>query len=341
MGGVIGDDGVEGIQIGELGAGRAFEDLQWYLKNLCLRGIILCICSKNNEKTAKAPFLEHPEMVLKLDDISLFVANWNDKVSNIQYIQKTLNIGMDSIVFLDDNPFERNHVRTMLPEIVVPELPEDPSLYLEYIKSMNLFETVSYSKEDKNRTKQYQAEIKRNETQKNFESYDEYLKSLNMEAIVSPFQPHYLPRIAQLTQRSNQFNLRTIRYTEEDLSRIINNDKYRTIQFVLSDKFGDHGLVALVIMNKQDEKTMFIENWLMSCRVLNRGMEDFVVNEIIDSARKFGAEKVTGEYIKTSKNAMVEQIYKKYGFEKVGENTYSIALDDYIKKHNFISKIEE
>ena len=153
-GGVIGDDGLEGIQIGELGIGHAFEELQTWLKELKNRGIILAVCSKNDEEKAKEPFLKHPDMVLRLEDISMFVANWEDKASNIKRIQETINIGMDSIVFLDDNPFERNLVRQMIPDITVPELPEDPAEYLHYLRNLNLFETISYSEADKDRTRQ-------------------------------------------------------------------------------------------------------------------------------------------------------------------------------------------
>jgi len=335
-GGVIGDDGINGIQIGELGLGHAFEDLQLWLKSLKERGIILAICSKNDEKNAKEPFINHPEMVLKLEDISIFVANWKDKASNIKYIQETLNIGMDSIVFLDDNPFERNLVRSMLPNITVPELPEDPAMYLSYLKSLNLFETASFSGIDKERTKQYKAEVDRIESQKMFNSYDEYLKDLDMKATVKIFDEFQIPRIAQLTQRSNQFNLRTIRYTEGDIESLISNDDYLTQYYMLEDKFGDHGLISLVIMKKQDEETLFIENWLMSCRVLKRGMEEFVINDIISIAKDNNFKYIIGEYIKTPKNSMVSQIYPKLGFKELSENKYIVNTEDFIFNKNFI-----
>lgn len=328
-GGVIGDDGLKSIQIGELGLGHAFSEFQMWLKELKNRGIILAVCSKNNEDIAKEPFEKHPEMILRLDDISMFVANWEDKATNIRHIQETINIGMDSIVFIDDNPFERNLVKGMIPDITVPELPEDPALYLSYLKSLNFFETASYSENDKDRTKQYQAEVGRTTMQSNFENFDEYLKSLEMEATVHPFDEFEFPRISQLTQRSNQFNLRTIRYTEAEIEQIAKDDKYLTLSFSLKDKFGDYGLISVVIMEKQDEKTLFLNTWLMSCRVLKRGMEEFIINSIIETAKENGFSKVIGEYIPTPKNAMVEKMYAKLGFKDLGDGKFEADVDDF------------
>lgn len=336
-GGVIGDDGMEGIQIGELGQGHAFTELQRWLKELKNRGIILCVCSKNNEDTAKEPFEKHPEMVLRLDDISMFVANWEDKASNIRNIQKTINIGMDSIVFLDDNPFERNLVKGMIPEITVPELPTDPANYLSYLKELNLFETTSYSSADKDRTKQYQAEIGRVLLEQQFASFDDYLIGLEMIAEAKPFDVFQYPRIAQLTQRSNQFNLRTVRYTEAEIESIAKDEKYLTLYFTLKDKFGDHGLISVVILEKR-EKELFVHEWLMSCRVLKRGMEEFIVNKIMETAFANGYDKVVGEYIKTPKNAMVEKMYAKLGFVDNGDNTFTATKETFKENKTFIKE---
>ncbi len=341
-GGVIGDDGLKSIQIGELGLGHAFSEFQMWLKDLKNRGIILAVCSKNNENIAKEPFEKHPDMILKLDDISMFVANWEDKATNIKYIQETINIGMDSIVFIDDNPFERNLVKGMIPDITVPELPEDPALYLSYLKSLNLFETASYSENDKDRTKQYQAEVGRSTMQSNFENFDDYLKSLEMVATAHPFEEFEFPRISQLTQRSNQFNLRTIRYTEAEIEQIANNDQYLTLSFSLKDKFGDYGLISVVIMEKQDEKTVFLNTWLMSCRVLKRGMEEFIINQVIETARENGFSKVISEYIPTPKNAMVEKMYAKLGFADLGNGKFEANVDDFeFNKTNIKQKREQ
>ena len=313
-GGVVGDDGMEGIQIGELGMGHAFDALQEWAKELKQRGIILAVCSKNEEETAKKPFRDHPDMTLRLDDIAVFVANWDNKADNIKLIQQTLNIGFDSMVFVDDNPFERNLVREHLPAVVVPELPEDPSLYVSYLRSLNLFETASHSEEDLERTKQYQQEIARTDLQKSFTNIDDYLKSLEMVSVVKEFDDFNTPRVAQLTQRSNQFNLRTVRYTEADVKTMSQSSEFITLSFNLQDKFGDHGLIALLILKRQPDKTAFIDTWIMSCRVLKRGMEEFTVNQMVKCAREAGIERLIGEYLPTSKNAMVKELYSQMGF---------------------------
>ncbi len=336
-GGVIGDDGLNGIEIGELGVGHAFEDLQTWLKQLKERGIILGVCSKNSEENAKEPFIKHPDMILRLDDFSIFVANWQDKATNLKYIQKTLNIGMDSIVFLDDNPFERNLVKSLIPEITVPDLPEDPALYLSYLKGLNLFETASFSSSDKDRTKQYQAEVNRLETERLFDNYDDYLKSLEMVAEVCPFDDFQTPRIAQLTQRSNQFNLRTVRCTEQDITNYKESNEYITQYYTLRDKFGDHGLISVVILKKQND-ALFVENWLMSCRVLKRGMEEFIANNIILAAKEAGFKKVVGQYIRTAKNSMVEKLYPSLGFEEVGEGLFEADVSTYALNKTYITK---
>jgi FkbH-like protein len=315
-GGVIGDDGMENIQIGELGMGHAFDELQTWAKELKQRGIILAACSKNEEDTAKQPFQEHPEMTLRLEDIAVFVANWENKVDNIKYIQKILNIGFDTIVFLDDNPFERNLVRELLPDVTVPELPEDPSLVVSYLCSLNLFETASFSEEDLRRTQQYREEITRTDFQKSFTSIDDYLSSLGMVSAVKAFDDFSLPRVAQLTQRSNQFNLRTVRYTEADVDRIRKSEKFITLSFHLRDKFGDYGLIGVVIVKKLAGNGAFIDTWIMSCRVLKRGMEEFIVNQMAKQARQAGVYRLVGEYLPTAKNKMVMDLYLQMGFNQ-------------------------
>ncbi|MBD5133212.1 MAG: HAD-IIIC family phosphatase [Clostridiales bacterium] len=339
-GGVVGDDGLNGIQIGELGGGPAFAQLQHWLKVLRERGILLAVCSKNNEDTAKEPFLHHPEMVLHLEDISMFVANWEDKASNIRHIQQTLNIGMESMVFLDDNPFERNLVRSMIPELTVPELPEDPALYTSYLQDLNLFETTSYSQDDAKRTRQYQEEAERTMLQASYESYDDYLAGLEMTATAKPFDAFHYPRIAQLTQRSNQFNLRTIRYTEGQIETLAASNNHITRYYTLRDKFGDYGLISVVVMDKQPGNTLFISEWLMSCRVLKRGMEEFIINDLISAAKENGYTCVVGEYIKTSKNAMVANIYERMGFRREG-NQFTVDTADFVPNKTYIKEEQE
>ena len=344
-GGVIGDDGLEGIQIGHgLGIGKAFTEFQMWVKKLKQRGIIICVVSKNNEETAKEPFEKHPDMILKLDDIAVFQANWETKVDNIRAIQGILNISFDSMVFLDDNPFERNMVRENIPGITVPELPEDPGDYLEYLYSLNLFETTSYSNADKDRTKQYQVEAKRVSLQKTFTNEADFLKSLNMLSVVSGFTKFNTPRVAQLSQRSNQFNLRTIRYTEEDIESFSNNPDVIDLCFTLEDKFGDNGLIAVVIMKKQDENTLFLDTWFMSCRVLKRGMENFTLNTIVARAKAAGYKRIIGEYLPTPKNRMVEQHYSGLGFtqmEGVATDLYELNVETYVPRECYIETKEQ
>lgn len=326
-GGVIGDDGLEGIQLGHgLGIGKAFTEFQMWVKKLKQRGIIICVVSKNNEEIAKEPFVKHPDMILKLDDIAVFQANWETKVDNIRTIQSILNIGFDSMVFLDDNPFERNIVRENIPSITVPELPEDPSDYLEYLYSLNLFETASYSNADKDRTKQYQVEAKRVSLSKTFTNEADFLKSLNMVSTVSGFTKFNTPRVAQLSQRSNQFNLRTIRYTEADITAMAENPDIIGLSFTLEDKFGDNGLIAVIIMKKQDSETLFVDTWFMSCRVLKRGMENFTLNTMVEKAKSAGYKKIIGEYLPTLKNKMVANHYTELGFNKI-EGSYTAQFE--------------
>jgi len=315
-GGIIGDDGIENIQIGSLGIGKSFSEFQYWLKKLKNRGIIIAVCSKNTESIAKEPFEKHPDMVLRLNDISVFVANWENKVNNIRYIKNILNIGYDSMVFLDDNPFERNMVRENIPEITVPELPEDPAEYLEYLYTLNLFETISFSGEDTERTKMYQIEAKRASIQQKFTNEDDFLKSLHMVSLVEPFNKFNNPRVAQLSQRSNQFNLRTIRYSDNDIEKISLSKKYFTFTFTLEDKFGDNGLICVVILKKENENSLFIETWFMSCRVLKRTMENFVLNIIVNFCKEKGYIYLRGEYIPTFKNEIVKDHYSNLGFIK-------------------------
>ena len=342
-GGVIGDDGLEGIELGHgLGIGKAFTEFQMWIKKLKQRGIIICVASKNNEDTAKEPFEKHPDMILKLDDIAVFQANWETKVDNIRTIQGILNIGFDSMVFLDDNPFERNMVRENIPGITVPELPEDPAMYLEYLYSLNLFETASYSNADKDRTKQYQVEAKRVSLSKTFTNEADFLKSLNMVSTVSGFTKFNTPRVAQLSQRSNQFNLRTIRYTEADIEKMATDPDVIDLSFTLEDKFGDNGLIAVIIMKKQDEETLFVDTWFMSCRVLKRGMENFTLNTMVEYAKAKGYKKIIGEYIPTPKNKMVEMHYPNLGFSGMESesNKYVLDLTTYTPKECYITKKE-
>ena len=334
-GGIIGDDGIENIQIGSLGIGKAFSEFQYWIKKLKNRGIIVAVCSKNTESIAKEPFEKHPDMILRLDDISVFVANWENKADNIRHIQSILNISFDSMVFIDDNPFERNIVRENIPEISVPELPEDPADYLEYLYNLNLFETISFSNEDIERTKLYQVEAQRMTTQTKFTNEDDFLCSLNMLSLVESFNKFNVPRVAQLSQRSNQFNLRTERYTDSDIEKIELDSDYYSFTFGLEDKFGDNGLICVVILKAENKNVAFIKTWFMSCRVLKRGMENFVLNTLVNFVKEKGFIILKGEYIPTAKNEMVKDHYLNLGFQ-MKDKYWELDILNFIPKNNYI-----
>jgi len=334
-GGIIGDDGLENIQIGDLGIGKAFTELQLWIKQLQKRGIILAVCSKNTESVAKEPFEKHPEMKLRLEDIAVFVANWENKVDNIRYIQGILNISFDSMVFLDDNPFERNMVKTSIPGITVPELPEDPAEYISFLRTLNLFETATLTEDDTKRTRQYQEESLRVTVQRSFSNENDFLSSLDMVSVVQPFTPFNIPRVAQLTQRSNQFNLRTVRYTESEIHAIASSNEYIPLTFTLADRFGDYGLVSVIILKKHNNG-LFIDTWIMSCRVLKRGMEKFVLNQIVSAACKNRFNLLRGEYIPTAKNGMVKDHYEMLGFNKNHDGEWLLTTDSFGILQTFI-----
>lgn len=336
-GGIIGDDGLEGIQIGNLGIGETFSRFQSWIKQLKNRGIILAVCSKNEKKAAMEPFINHPDMVLRLDDIAVFMANWNNKADNIREIQSVLNIGFDSMVFIDDNPVERQIVRENVPDILVPELPNDPAEYLAFLQNLNLFETNSFSEEDLGRTRLYLEESNRMSVKKSYVNEDDFLKSLEMKATVSTFQKQNIPRVSQLTQRSNQFNLRTIRYSEEELTRLAIDGNFLTFSFQLKDIYGDNGLVCAIILEKINNDTYLINTWLMSCRVLKRGLENLVLNQLVEIARENGIETLIGEYLPTLKNEMVKNHYLDLGFIPAGkENNWHLEISNYSPKVHFI-----
>lgn len=342
-GGVIGDDGVEGIILGEMDEGEAFVALQRFILELKHRGIILAVVSKNDHANALLPFQSHPFMIIKEDDVAVFIANWDNKVDNIRLVQKTLNIVFDSLVFLDDNPFERNIVRQYLPEVIVPELPDDPSLYIESIARQNLFETASFSAADRERSSQYREEAQRELIKSQFTNIEDYLISLKMEIKLERFNSFNLPRIAQLAQRSNQFNLLTRRYSETACAAMMTEEKVAPFTLKLADKFGDYGLISVIILKMVDDD-LEIDEYLMSCRVLKRGVEDFALNNIVDYARRVGAKRVVGRYAPTAKNAMVKDFYRNFGFELVMENPdgtseWAMDVDRFERRKYFMTSV--
>ncbi|MFZ5802861.1 MAG: HAD-IIIC family phosphatase [Candidatus Omnitrophota bacterium] len=318
-GGIIGDDGLDGIRLGHFEDGEAFESLQHYLLELKERGVLLAVCSKNDPEKAMLPFQKHPEMVLKLEDFAVFIANWQNKAENIKQIREILNIGYDSMVFLDDSPFERQVVKEQLPQIIVPALPEDPGLYVRAISELNLFETTSASEMDKDRTAMYREEAERKLLSMKFSDPREYLRSLEMKITLTRFDSFNLPRIVQLMQRSNQFNLMTRRFNQTECEAFMADEAGHFPFYVkLRDKYGDYGLISTVVLRIEGDR-MEIEEWLMSCRVLARGVEEFTMNSVFEIAAKRECKIVRGAYRPTEKNQMVRDFYGRFGFVKTGD----------------------
>ena len=336
-GGVIGDDGLEGIKLGQGSTtGEAFVATQQYALQLERRGVILAVCSKNDEANARLPFEKHPDMVLRLKDIACFVANWQDKAANLRYIAKTLNIGLDALVFVDDNPFERNLVRQELPEVQVPELTEDPAFYVETIADAGYFESLAITAEDRERSSQYQANTEREKLLGSTTDMGAYLNGLAMKLDVRTFDSIGLARIVQLINKTNQFNLTTRRYTESEVRAIMVDPNAAAYQFRLTDRFGDNGMIAVLIGMLQDGSVL-MDTWLMSCRVLGRQVEEACLNVMVDASRRLGATTLKGEYIPTAKNAMVGDLYQRLGFTlessgSEGSTFWTLALNDYEQK---------
>ncbi len=333
-GGVIGDDGLDGIRLGELGEGEAYVQFQRWLRELRARGLLLAVCSKNDPELAKEPFRRHAEMLLDEADLSCFVANWDDKASNLRVVAERLNIGLDSILFIDDSPFERNLVRELVPEVCVPELPKDPADYVPYLESLNLFEAAQFSEEDRRRTDFYRANALRAESQATFNDVTEYLVSLDMEAAFERFDDIHMPRIAQLVQRTNQFNLTTIRHSAEELSRFAEDPDCFPFYITFADRFGESGLVSVVI-GRRVGSDLDIVTWLMSCRVIARRLEEFVLDQLIEAAREAGIARLRGTYVPSAKNALVSEHYHKLGFKPVeklpdGSSTWQLEVAEHV-----------
>jgi len=331
-GGVIGDDGLAGIAIGQGSAGgEAHLAFQRYALELSRRGILLAVCSKNDEANALEVFDRHPEMLLRRKHISCFVANWEDKASNLRQIARRLNIGTDSLVFADDNPFERNLVRQELPEVAVPELPEDPAGFAACIAAAGYFEALSITNEDQERVNQYRANAEREQLRESTTDMAGYLQSLHMELHCGPFDPIGLQRVVQLINKTNQFNLRTRRYTDTEVQAVMADPVALHLQFRLQDRFGDNGVIAIVIGKLETERKLVIDTWLMSCRVLGRQVEAATLNVVAKRAIAMGATALIGSFRPTPKNEMVRDHYPKLGFDQLeqqdGETRWVLPLD--------------
>lgn len=317
-GGIVGDDGVEGIKIGpETPNGRVYAEFQEYCKNLKNIGVILAVVSKNEEQNAIAG-LNHPSGVLKPVDFVDIKANWNPKNQNILQIAKDLSLGVESFVFIDDNVVERDIVSSNIPEVAVPKM-EKPENYIGVLDGSGFFETTILSLEDMKKTEMYHARVEASKEIGKYENYDEYLDSLQMVAYLEDFKQVYFQRIAQLTNKSNQFNLTTLRCSEDDVRKMQESERYFCISARLKDKFVDNGLVSVLVARRNNDKFDIIL-FLMSCRVLKRDLEKLMLNTLIDFAKDNGVSKIVGHYYPTEKNALVKDLYGIMGFEKVRED---------------------
>jgi len=344
---------VRGIALGQgspLGEGyAAFQD---YARELSRRGVILAVCSKNDEANAVEPFEKHPDMVLKRGDIASFVANWSNKADNIRAIARQLNIGLDSLVFIDDNPFERNLVRQELPMVAVPEISDDPTSYPVALADAGYFEALAVTDEDRERTTQYQGNKARDALKAAVTDLPSYLRGLEMQLAWRRFDKIGLQRIVQLINKSNQFNLTTRRYTEEDVAAVMADPDAFGLQLRLLDRFGDNGIIAVIIGRLQANpgrenrgKDLYVDTWLMSCRVLGRQVEPTTLNLIAQEAARLGARRVVGDYIPTKKNSMVEHHYARLGFtvmetNPAGGNRNVLDLAAFTPADTFIHVIE-
>jgi FkbH-like protein len=342
-GGVIGDDGTEGIVLGQGSAeGEAFAEFQRYILELSKRGIIVAICSKNEESIAWSAFRSYSEMVLRENDISILVANWDDKAANLRRIANSLNIGLDTIVFVDDNPGERALVRSELPEIAVPELPDDPALFSRCLADAGYFETLRLTDEDRARTQVYRANRVRSAAAEDTADMPAFLKSLEMKLKWQRFDRAGLSRITQLINKTNQFNLTTRRYSASEVAAIMADPDYLALQFRLLDKFGDNGIIAVLIGRAVTHDEIEIDSWLMSCRVFGRQVEYAAMNVLAAEASSWGARRIVGEYRPTAKNAIVVNLYPAMGFVEMqasiaGRRRYRLELKSF---KPFVTSIE-
>jgi FkbH-like protein len=333
-GGIIGDDGLGGIRLGQGDAeGEAFAAFQRYVLGLRRRGVLLAVCSKNHEATAREVFGRHSEMVLRPSDIACFVANWDDKATNLRRIARELNIGMNALVFVDDNPAERALVRELTPDVAVPEMPADPADYVRALESHRYFQITALAAEDLQRTDFYKANAERAALESSAESVESFLQSLRMTARLASVTPATVERAVQLVNKSNQFNLTTRRTTPAELLAKSRDPDWVTITVSLADRFGDNGLIS-VILARRAGAVLGIDTWLMSCRVLKRGVEHLVLNELARAARSRGLTRLIGEYIPTPKNALVTDHYAGLGFAQTaadadGRTTWELRLDEW------------
>jgi FkbH-like protein len=343
-GGVIGDDGPDNIKIGkETAEGEAYTAFQEYCVRLRERGVILAVCSKNSEQVAKHGF-DHPDSVLRLSDFSCFKANWEPKPENLKSIAAELNIGLDSLVFVDDSPVEREFVSAQLPEVTVPNVGNDVANFIRVLEEGRYFETVGLSREDLDRARQYETNARRLQEQSEFASYEDYLDSLDMVAEIAPLRPVHLARVAQLINKTNQFNLTSKRYTLADIEQIVSDESYVTLCAKLTDKFGDSGLIS-VIIGRKERRSLHVDLWLMSCRVVKREVELAMLDALVTICQQHDITEIYGYYIRSEKNNLVSDHYAKLGFECISGDQHDrsvwklVLTVGYVRRNRHIKEL--
>ena len=324
-GGVVGDDGVAALELGETARGEAFVEFQRYVKALARRGVLLAVCSKNDEANAREPFEKRPEMILTLKDFSAFVANWEDKATGLRAIAKTLHLGLDAMAFADDSAGERELVRRFCPEVAVVDLPEDPADYCRALDALRLFETGAVSQEDRGRAAHFTAEAARTALKDQTPDLASFLRGLEMRAEAGPFQEVDVARLAQLINKTNQFNLTTQRTTEAEVRALTADAGAWTLSVRLADRLGDYGLISAVIARKRGSD-FEIDAWLMSCRVLGRDVEKLAYNRLVAAARAAGATALVGRYRPTPKNGLVKDLFGGLGFSPESDGVWRLPL---------------
>jgi FkbH-like protein len=338
-GGVIGEDGFDNIKLGDNPVGRSFVEFQKRLLALNQRGIILAINSKNNFDDAIKVIQKHPNMFLREDNFACVKINWDDKVLNLQKIAEELNIGLDSMVFFDDDQINQEYVRESLPGVLVVDLPKDSSQYPQIITEMKEFDVLKITEEDTKRSDMYLGQKKRKEFENKVGDFNEFLKNMNIEVHVKKANSFSIPRISQLTLKTNQFNLTTRRYQEEEISKFSTSDDKIVECVQVSDRFGDNGTTGMYIVEKKNDEEWIIDTFLLSCRIIGRGVEDCMMNQIIKKAKLSGVKRIKGEFIPTTKNKPAENFYEKSGFKKE-KDFWVFNTDDTIKKLGHIKVIK-
>ena len=341
-GGIAGEDGLQGVVLDITGPGRAFYDFQQEVLNLYNKGILLAVNSKNNSEDALEIIEKHPHMLLRKKYFSVLKINWNDKAANLNEIAKELGIGLESIVFIDDNPVEREFVKSMLPEVTVVEMPEDTARYAETLERLPEFELLSITEDDRRRNEMYQANIERQEIQKNLSSTEEYLSGLELEISVEAANSFTIPRISQLSLKTNQFNMTTKRYQTGDIQKMAASEDYMVVSCSVKDKFGDSGIAGVCIAKLYSAEAT-IDTFLLSCRVLGLGIEYAFLNTVIETLHEKGVSTIYAKYVKTDKNSANEDFYRNAGFSADSADlsgmSYILNPGESVKRHNYIKVI--